>query len=140
MISQAKVSENAIMNDYNGRELKLYANTVSELAGRFIDTIKNNNGTGECGISINPELLNRKIFGKTVKEHLLHESKTIRWVADKDGIRQLIGKKEIKRIIGHSADFIKALLYRFIFDLSNDKFTPMKEENISKWANFFMNY
>lgn len=140
VISQAKVSENAIMNDYNGRELKLYANTVSELAGRFIDTIKNNNGTGECGISINPELLNRKIFGKTVKEHLLHESKTIRWVADKDGIRQLIGKKETKRIIGHSADFIKALLYRFIFDLSNDKFTPMKEENISKWANFFMNY
>ena len=140
VISQAKVSENAIMNDYNGRELKLYANTVSELAGRFIDTIKNNNWTGECGISINPELLNRKIFGKTVKEHLLHESKTIRWVTDKDGIRQLIGKKETKRIIGHSADFIKALLYRFIFDLSNDKFTPMKEENISKWANFFMNY
>ena len=140
VISQAKVSDNAIMNDYNGREMRLYANTVSELSGRFIDIIKNNNGAGECGISINPELLNRKLFGKTLREHLIHESKAIRWRSDKDGIRQLIEKKETKRIIGHSADFIKALIYRFIFELSSEKFVPLKDENINRLSGFFMNY
>ena len=140
VISNAKVSDNAIVKDFNDRELRLYANTVSELSGRLVDTIKNFNGIGECGISINPELLHRKFFGKTLQEHLTHESKAIRWRNDKDGIRQLIDKKETKRIIGHSADFIKALIYRFIFELSVVNFTPLEEKNISKFSSFFMNY
>ena len=95
--------------------------------------MKNHNGSGECGVSISDDVLQKVIFGKTVRQHLEEEKVAIRWREDREGIKQMIDKKEVMKVLGHSADFILALIYRFSVDKVYKK---MPEDKVRKLANF----
>lgn len=78
-------------------------------------------------ISINSDLLDRKFSGTgyesmTLREILHRECKTIRPDSDREASgRCLIKKPMMKRMIGHSPDFIESLYMRVIFDLKRKK-------------------
>lgn len=111
-ISQAKQTE---IFDYDGKPLKIYANFKSQTIGCFLKYLKSSDINGACAISINHKLLDRDIYGRTLKQHLDKERLAICWTDKKDGILQTINKEEVKSLIGHSADIMLALVYRFAF-------------------------
>jgi hypothetical protein len=139
-ISNASVSEASKVNAVDKKMIKIYANAKAELIGSFLEILNNYNDTGECGISINPELLHREFYGKTLKQHLLHERKAIRWRSDKDGVLQCIDKKETRSVIGHSADIIFGLMYRLALDIGHKQFIPMTEKTKVNLNKFFLKY
>ena len=85
-----------------------YTSLKSEFAGLLVESI--NNGK----LSIDPELLSMKIAKKgelfTVYERLMKERLVLRWRKE-DNPKELIRKPEMKQLIGHSPDFIEALIY-----------------------------
>ena len=137
-VSNAAVSEDSKVASVDKKMIKVYANAKAELIGKFLEVLNNYNDTGECGISINPELLDREFFGKTLRQHLLHERKAIRWRSDKDGVLQCIDKKETKSVIGHSADVIFGLMYRLGLEIGQREFVPMKKEKLHSIHNFLI--
>ena len=74
-------------------------------------------------ISINPDLLDRKFSGKgfenvPLRQILNKERKAIRKDNDAyDKGWQLIKKAVMKKLVGHSPDYIEALLMRMIFEI-----------------------
>lgn len=96
----------------------LYKDLKSQSAFLFYKKIKD----GE--ISIAPYLLDLKFDGNgyskmPLRDILLKERKCIRRNADSDGKAfQLISKKDMKKIVGHSPDFFESLFFRMIFDLN----------------------
>lgn len=139
-VSNAKVSEGSLVKGIDKQLMKIYHNAKAELVGKFIETLKDSNGSGECGISIEQDLLNKVFYNQTLREHLLHERKGIRWRSDKDGVKQCIDKKETIKIIGHSADIFMAIIYRMGLSIGHKQFVPMEDKNISNLQNFFLNY
>lgn len=137
-VSNAAVSEKSKVNVVDKKMIKIYANAKAEIIGKFLEVLNNYNDTGECGISIEPELLQREFYGKTLKNHLLHERKAIRWRSDKDGVLQCIDKKETKSIVGHSADFIFGLIYRLGLDIGQFKYVPMSVNTKANLKKFFI--
>lgn len=131
-MSQAKASSQSVIK-FDGKEFNVYKNARSEVAGQFLDVLKDANNTGECGISISEEALNSTHFNKSLKDHIELETKCLRWREDRDGIKQLIEKDEMVKIIGHSPDFLFSMLYRMAFHRG---FKPMTTDNSSKLANF----
>lgn len=131
-MSQSAPSEDSKVQ-FDGKKLNVYRNSKSEVVGKFLDIIKNHNDAGECGISINEEVLNKSFFGKSVREHLMEEKRVIMWRTDREGIKQVIDKKETKKILGHSPDFILSLIYRMALDR---KFKPMSKAKSRSIANF----
>jgi len=123
-VSNAKVSEASKVDGADGARIKIFSNAKAEVVSKFLDVLKDNNGTGECGISIEPELLERTFYGQTLREHLMSERRAIRWRDDREGVLQIIDRKMTKSIISHSADVILALIYRFALDIG--KQTPFK--------------
>lgn len=103
-----------------------------ELKGTF-DTIKSRcaylfyHALNDGEISINPDLLNRKFSGKGFKnlplrDILMKERKAIKQdinVTDKGFC--IIKKPEMKKMVGHSPDFIEAMLMMFILLIKTKK-------------------
>lgn len=95
----------------------LYANLKSQCAYLFAKKLKD----GE--VSIESGLLDRRYsgrFGKNVqlRQVLMKERKAIRGDSKtEDKGFKLIKKDEMKRIVGHSPDYIESLLFRGLFDL-----------------------
>jgi hypothetical protein len=139
-ISNAKVSESGMVMSLDKKKIKMYADLKSETIGKFLETLNNHEDTGDCGISINEELLNKMFFGQTIRQHLLNEIKSIRWTEDRDGVMKSISKKDVKKIIGHSADIILGLIYRFGLALEKQKAEPVGEEQLNELHNFFNIY
>lgn len=139
-ISNAAVSEDSKVDVIDKKRMKIYANAKAELVGKFLEILNNSNDTGECGISIEPELLDRMFFGKTLRNHLLHERKAIRWRSDKDGVLQCIDKKETIKVIGHSADVMFGLIYRLGLSIGQKKHVPMEKKKIKSIHKFFLKY
>ncbi len=137
-VSNAAVSDGSKVAVLDKKMIKMYANAKAELIGKFLEVLNNHNDTGECGISIDPELLNRIFFGQTLQQHLLHERKAIRWRADKDGVLQCIDKKETRAVIGHSADVIFGLIYRLGLNIGQRQYTPMAKKTMVNLQNFFL--
>lgn len=137
-ISNARVSEAGKVKMRDDQLMKLYFNAKAEVIGKFLDVLRDLDGTGECGISIEPELLTRIYYGKTLKEHLLLERKAVRWREDKEGVMQCIDKKTTISVIGHSADVFMALIYRFALDVGQSNFKPMEKEQVRKIHNFLI--
>lgn len=131
-MSQASASDDSKV-EFDRKKLSVYKNAKAEVVGRFLEEMKNHNNTGECGVSIDPDVLRKILFGKTVRQHLEEEKIAIRWRDDRDGIKQMIDKKETKRLLGHSPDFIFSLIYRFAISEKNVK---MSEEKINELINF----
>ena len=84
-------------------------------------------------MSISGMVLSKELFGKTIREHLMEEKRVIMWREDREGVKQLIDRKETKRILGHSPDFILALIYRMAL---NRKFVQMSDEQAIELINF----
>lgn len=78
-------------------------------------------------ISINPDLLSLKFSGKgynnvPLRDVLMNERKAIKKdINQTDKGFCIIKKMDMKRIVGHSPDFIEAMLMRFIFDIKQHK-------------------
>ena len=138
-ISNAAVTDASKVAVADKKMMKVYANAKAEIVGSFLAILNNHNDSGECGISIEPELLNRIFFGKTLRQHLLHERKAIRWRSDKDGVLQCIDKKETQKVVGHSADVIFGLIYRLALNVAQKIYVPMVKEKLNMLQNFFIN-
>lgn len=135
-ISQAKQTE---IKDYDGKSIKLYANFKSQTVGCFLKYLKSSDINGTCAISINPDLLDRVFFGQTLRQHLDKERLAICWTDKKDGILQTINKEETKSLIGHSADIMLALVYRFAFCVDELNKFDEPDENWLETMNFLIN-
>jgi len=109
-LRESEALEKATPFDNKGAALdKLsYTSLKSEFAGFLVDAITH------LKLSIDPELLNMKIAKKgeifTVYDRLMKERLVLRWRKE-DNPKDLIRKPEMKALIGHSPDFIEALIY-----------------------------
>ena len=79
-------------------------------------------------ISINHDLLSRKFSGNgypemTLYDILMKERKAIK-DAETDKGFALIKKDTMKKYVGHSPDFIEAMIYRQIFDIKKQHIKP----------------
>lgn len=90
-------------------------------------------------ISIEPRLLNKKFSGKgfentPLRQVLLKERKAIRADADNTAEKGfcLIKKPVMKRLVGHSPDFIECLLMRMIFEV--DKSKHIKRRSLTSYT------
>ena len=93
-------------NDENYKNLKCQC--YFKMADRISDD----------GYFIAPDVSSRVIKGKTVRQHLEDERRAIkRDRPDMDGKLAVIPKDEMKTIIGHSPDFMDALMMREWFEL-----------------------
>lgn len=85
-----------------------YRTRKSECAGMLISALQN--GT----ISIDEDVLRRTFTEKrmpfTVRDKLVEERIVLKWIEDQ-APRELIKKSEMKGVLGHSPDWIEALLY-----------------------------
>lgn len=103
----------AVAEEFKG----IYANLKSQAAYLFADKLIN----GE--ISINENLVSRKFSGNGFSDTPLslilnRERKAIRQsINEADKGFSLIRKTEMKAIVGHSPDFIEAMLMRMIFEI-----------------------
>ena len=99
----------------------IYANLKSQAAYLFAQKIINRE------ISIEPTLLERKFSGKgfekvPLRQILDKERKAIRKDEDSEEKGWTIIKKIImKKLVGHSPDFIEALLMRMIFEIKHKR-------------------
>ena len=94
----------------------IYSSLKSQCADMLVRKIKN------ADISINPDLLKRKFSGRGYSDTplsaiLLKERKAIRAAKSEKGFA-LPKKEEMKRYVGHSPDFIEAMIYRMLFDIN----------------------
>lgn len=105
----------AVAEKYKGQ----YDNIKSQCAYTFYHALN------DMEISISPHLLTRKFSGKgytdmPLRDILMKERKAIKQdISNTDKGFCIIRKIEMKKIVGHSPDFIEALLMRFIFSVSN---------------------
>ena len=133
-ISNTKQTE---IRDYENKLVKIYSNFKSQTIGAFLRYLKGIDNNGDCDISIDTKLLNKDFFGETLASHLTKESKAIRWSNQKDGVLSSISRDEVRKLIGHSADIIYALIYRFAFNLDEAfSFTPFEEDDFNRIATF----
>lgn len=115
----------AFFNNGRAKENSLYFNLKSECADRMVTRMKN------MGYSIDETLLTRMFGDKSLKEHLLDERRTLREFEKGsflDGKFRLIKKEEMRRILGHSPDFIDGILMR--------EYGEQKKSNIVGLGNF----
>lgn len=133
-ISNAKQTE---LRDYDNKLKKIYANFKSQTIGIFLKYLKLADVNGGCGISIEDSLLGREFFGKTVRQHLSNESRAICWDDSRDGVLKSIGKSDVKKILGHSADVMLGLIYRFAFQADEiNEFTFFEEHDFERVFTF----
>lgn len=135
-ISQAKQTE---ILDYDGKPIKIYANFKSQTVGCFLKYLKSSDINGTCAISINPQLLDIDIYGKTLRQCLDEERLAICWTDKKDGILQTINKEETVSLIGHSADIMLALVYRFAFCVNELNNFVEPDEDWLEEMNYYFN-
>lgn len=112
---------------FNNREA-----VSAEFKGMF-DTIKSRcaylfyHAINDGDISINPDILNMKFSGKDFKnmplrDILMNERKAIKQdINNTDKGFCIIKKPDMKKIVGHSPDFIEAMLMIFIFIIKTKK-------------------
>lgn len=135
-LSQSKQTE---ILDFKGNPQKIYANFKSQTVGCFLKYMKASDINSTCAISINHSLLDQDFYGQTLRQHLMNERKAICWSSKKDGILQTINKEETVALIGHSADIILALVYRFAFCVNDmNNFKRPKRSTFNKIEQFLM--
>lgn len=135
-ITQANSSENSKIDGCYEKKIKIYSRAKDEITGIFLDVLKNNNGSGECGLSINKDILDTVYYGKTLRKLLTGESRGIEWKNSLDGIRQLIPTKEMNLKIGWHSDILFAIIYRFALDISvGNNFEQLNNDD--DWSDFY---
>ncbi len=72
----------------------------------------------DVNIFITPKVAETMLDGKFVRDKIVSESRAIkRFKPDHDGKLQIIPKEQMKNILGHSPDFLDALMMRMIFNI-----------------------
>lgn len=133
-MSQSSPSKKSLVK-FDGKMLNVYRNARAEIAGMFVEKMTNDNQTGECGISFSETVLDININGRTLREQLIHESRALMWNEDREGIKQLLSRKDMISRIGHSPDFLFALLYRMALDRHRKEITNEKASELIKFLN-----
>lgn len=85
-----------------------YNTRKSECAGLFVDALQN--GTMSIDESVLRKTFSEKRVPFTIRDKLVEERVAIKW-KDDENPKALIKKVDMKFLIGHSPDFIEALLY-----------------------------
>ena len=135
-LSQAKQTD---ITDYEGNNIKIYANFKSQCVGAFLRYFKGSNGDDNCEVSIDPRLLDIDIYGQTLRQHLLNEKQAICWTKSKEGILQTISKQETIAVVGHSADIMLALVYRFAFNVDEQtQYEQATDDTFNVLQNFLV--
>lgn len=75
-----------------------------------------------AGVFIKDEVGNMKINSIFVRDHIISESPAIKKDNTGDGKLRLISKEEMKKLIGHSPDFLDSMMMRVFFDLKPSGF------------------
>lgn len=105
-------NSNAFKNGSRPANNENYKNLKAQCYFKMADRINKD------GYFIAPDVANRKVKGKTVKEHLESERRAIKQdKPDVDGKLCVIPKEQMKTIIGHSPDFWDAFMMREWFEL-----------------------
>ena len=128
-VSNAKPSDESKVK-FDGRELSVYKDMKAQVVGLFVDKLQNNEDSGECGISISEDVILKNINGRTVADILNEERKVIKWRSDVDGVKQVITRKETKRLLKRSPDFILSIIYRMSLDMK--KKSKLTDKNAKK--------
>jgi len=90
-----------------------YGDLETQCAERWADRINGKIANDDTGLtySIDSNLINKLVNGKTLQEHLQHERKAIRMdESSMDRKPTLIKKSEMKATIGNSPDFVEAMI------------------------------
>lgn len=96
-----------------------YANLKAQCYHYLSDRINLNE------IFISKNVAEKRINGKFVSDFIIEESQVIkRDKVDNDGKFTLIKKDQMKEILGHSPDFMDAMMMRAVFDLKPRSFAP----------------
>lgn len=90
------------------KDASSYRSRKSECAGLLISAIQN--GTISIDESVLRMMFTEKRIPFSVMEKLVEERIILRWIEDQ-APRELIKKSDMKAVLGHSPDFIEALLY-----------------------------
>ena len=85
-----------------------YNTRKSECAGMLVDAVQN--GTLSIEESVLRKVFTEKRVPFTIRDKLVEERIAIKWKEDENP-KALIKKTDMKSLIGHSPDFIEALLY-----------------------------
>ena len=85
-----------------------YNTRKSECAGMLIDALQN--GTLSIDETVLRRMFTEKRIPFSIRDKLVEERIAIRW-KEEENPKALIKKTEMKNLIGHSPDFIEALLY-----------------------------
>jgi len=85
------------------------------------------------GLYISPEVAKKVVKGKSIMNHILDERRAIkRDKMDMDGKLCIIPKEQMKNIIGHSPDFMDAIMMRVYLDYIRPSTSSSKP--VSKYA------
>ncbi len=111
-------------NNSGATDNRVYHNYKAECAEKWVRSVK------ELRVSINPDLLSRKVNGKTLEEELQHQRSALIQKHTSNGKFQLIGKAEMKQILGkkESPDLIDMLFMQEHFNIQKPK----------SWKNLWM--
>ncbi len=115
--AKASPSSESQVQSFDGKMTRVYRDAKSETIGKFLKVLNDYNGTGECGLSIDQELLYSTLKGKTVKQWLSEEIRGLEWKPNLDGIKQIIPTKDMDAKIGHHSDILISIIYRFALDV-----------------------
>lgn len=107
----------AFNNNSAASDNRVYANYKAECAEKWVRSVK------ELRCSVNPDLLGRKIGGKTFEEELQHQRIALVQKVTTNGKFQLVSKAEMKVLLGkkQSPDFIDMLFMHEHFNIKKPK-------------------
>lgn len=107
----------AFNNNSASSDPAIWYNQKAECAEKFSIRVK------ERGFSIDKDLLNKKFEGKTLREHLDEQRSVIRRKETTNGKYQLIGKPEMKKLMGgkRSPDIIEMIIMHEHFNINKPK-------------------
>ena len=107
----------AFNNNSASSDSAIWYNQKAECAEKFAIRIK------ERGFSIDKDLLDKKMDGKTLREHLDEQKSVIRRKETTNGKYQLIGKPEMKKLLGgkRSPDIIEMIIMHEHFNINKPK-------------------
>lgn len=104
-----------------------YINLKTQCYFLLADKINNDS------IYITEAVASKKINARSISEHIADEVPVIkRDNANADGKLKLIPKDEMKKLLGHSPDFMDAIMMRIFFDLKQTTFSAPKIHIISR--------
>jgi len=81
----------------------------------------------KANIFISPKVANEKVNAKFIRDQLISESMVIKkYKSDEDGKLRIIPKEQMKNMLGHSPDYMDAMMMRMYFEIRQRVFTPPK--------------